>query len=90
MANKLASNPLELDTAAATVLLNFHIKIGTVVWYGYTDETHTAVLQDKNGNVITTMNGETDLNTQETYLGGFYNGLKCPTLGSGKVLVHLE
>jgi hypothetical protein len=90
MGNQLASNPLELDTAAADVLLNFHVKIGVVQWYGYTDASHTAVLTDKNGNNIVVFKGVTDLPYQTEYIGGWYNGLICSTLGSGKLLVHLE
>jgi hypothetical protein len=90
MGNQLASLPWEIDTAAVTVLANFHIKIGTVVWHSYTDASHKATLTDLNGNTIVTFDGETDLNSQSEWIGGFVNGLICPTLESGKLLVYLE
>jgi hypothetical protein len=90
MANEVAANPWEIDTAGVTVLANFHVKIGTVIWKGYTAGTDDVVITDKEGNTVFEANGRADLDPISEYLGAWVNGLIVPTLDAGKVLIFLE
>jgi len=90
MSNQITENPWEIDTQAADVIAAFHIRIKSIYWHGYTDATHKAALTDKNGNTIIAFDGDTDLTTQEAHDLGWYNGLICSDLDSGKLLVHLD
>lgn len=94
MANVLNQNPYVIDTASATVLLTVPIRIKKIRWVGGTTLNHTASIQDQNSNVFweSTCPGqsyveETDFTTYDSQ-SAVMNGLKVPTLGSGKVFIY--
>lgn len=83
--------PIVIDTAAADVLFSTWIHFSSMVWSGYSDATHTCIVQDAAGTVIATFNGDTDLSPQELGSGGGrILGLIVPTLGSGKLTIFLK
>ena len=90
MGNYLGGPIWEIDTAAVTVLAAGWLKVNHFEWYGYTVETHTVVVTDKNGKTVWVGNGDASLNTQASMGIGWIQGLIVSTLGSGKLLVYVD
>lgn len=93
MPNDLTSNPLILDTAAATVLTNDKIRVNGIRWVGATTAGHTATLTDASGKVMWTSkaSGANNVEADDIYpneRGQNWDGLVCLTLGSG--IIYLE
>lgn len=92
MANDLTSNPWIIDTAGAGVISSERLRVKGVRWAEATTAAHVAEIQDKNGKVKwrSVASGvnyvESDLIES---LGGDWDGIKVPTLGSGKLYIQL-
>ncbi len=94
MANVLNQNPIIIDTAAGTVLLTVPIRVKKIRWVGGTTLGHTVSVQDQNSHEFwaSTCPGssyveETDFTTY-LHQSAVMNGLKVPTLGSGKLYIY--
>jgi hypothetical protein len=91
MANSVASRPIIIDTPGATVLISDVIRVWGIRWVGGTTAGHLAEVRDSNDNVkwsavATGPNYvESDLIADEK----LWNGLKVPTLQSGKLYIVL-
>jgi hypothetical protein len=90
MANDLTTNPLVVDTAAATVLWTDYFKPKSVRWVGATTAGHAAEIQDQNGKVMYRAvadgaNFIDDALIEREDPG--WNGFKVPTLDSGKLYI---
>lgn len=90
MANQLAANPWEINDAGATVLFAHHIPIDHFELVGYTAETDTVTVTDKNGKTVWLGNGWTDLSPVSSGRIGTINGLIVSAKTSGKLLVYFE
>lgn len=90
MANQLKTNPWVLDTAAATLLATYNMRIHHMEFVGYSTATHTCILKDVNGNVIWQAHGDVGLENIVSFDLGWVQGLALTTLDSGKVLVYLK
>lgn len=90
MSNQLGPNPLVLDTAGATVLINHRIHIESIVWAGYTDAAHDYSLTDQNSKLVAEDNGDVGLQSLSQVVGGWVNGLILPTLDSGKLYIFFS
>lgn len=97
MANNLTGNPLVIDTAnagAALIPAGQPIPISAIKYIGATTAGHEAVVQDANGNpwwddIAFSTNYASDL---ESFVDvplsvRTLNGLKVPTLGSGRIYI---
>lgn len=94
MANSLNQNPYVIDTAGATILSVVPIRIKKIRWVGGTTLNHTASVQDQNGNIFwesacpgESYVEESDFTTYDNQ-SAVMNGLKVPTLGSGKLFIY--
>lgn len=94
MANNIQNNPLIIDTAGAGTLISTPFRIKKVRWVGGTTAGHEATITDQNGTVFWTSVAvgvnyveETDFSTMDR-ARTVLNGLKVPTLGSGKLYIY--
>lgn len=95
MANQLATNPWELDTAASgTILFGGMIKLKSIVFKGYAVATDVAILHDRNGNVVAELHGHDDFSPVEAPSNdSWIHGLIFESLSpgsTGKVLVYFD
>jgi len=98
MANDITTNPLVLDSAAATVIVSNLFRITAIKWTvdsGGADND-TCVLTDKNGKVIyeeilnIVTSGEVQAPPMIFPVPLKCNGLVCLTLSGGKVYVYWD
>lgn len=94
MANDITKCPLVIDTASGTAVLTHAIRIKKIRWVNGTTAGHTAVIQDQNSNLFweSIASGanyveESDFTHDESQRN-VINGLKVPTLGSGKLEIY--
>jgi hypothetical protein len=94
MANDITKNPLVIDTASGTAVLTHSLRIKKIRWVGGTTAGHTAIIQDQNSNLYweSICSGanyaeESDF-TEDKSNRTLINGLKVPTLGSGKLEIY--
>ncbi len=94
MANNLQQNPLIIDTASGSALLTHAFRIKKIRWVGGTTAGHEAVLQHQNGQVFwaSVCPGANYVEETDFSLMGQHrtvlNGIKVPTLGSGKLYIY--
>src|SRR6267142_2538687 len=94
LANDFTSNPWIVDTPAATILSTDQIRVRGVRWVGATTAGHAAEIQDQAGKVkwSSVASGanyvEADL-LNSPPIGFNANGLKVPTLASGKLYIEI-
>lgn len=92
MSNNLTANPISLDTAGSTVLLQQAFTVKAIIWYAPAASAGSTVsLQDKDGNVIwpsvaSGANYKEESKWFEHPL--LFNGLKMPTLDSGTIYLY--
>lgn len=80
-----------IDTAGSTILWQGPWRPKIVYWFNPTAAGDTFSMQDINGNVILEGRCETINVSQVFNLDNWYqNGLKVPTLVSGKLEIHLR
>lgn len=97
MANSLTTNPIVVDTAnagAALIASGQPLLVSAIKAVGLTTAGHTGVVQDANGKafwecIAATTNYATQLETFAALPNGArtLNGLKVPTLASGKIYI---
>lgn len=90
MANDLTMNPLIIDTAAATVLIERPIHITKIRAVGLTTAAHTAVIQDGNARPVWATHAPTTNYTEESEMDLWVTGLIASTLTSGKLYIYYE
>lgn len=95
MANSTTLNPLVIDTAGGSAILTTTIRVRKIRWTGGSTAGHAAVVQDQNGNAFweSLASGanyveESDFSTIDSNAIRI-NGLKVPTLGSGKLYIYM-
>lgn len=95
MANLLGTHPLIIDTPSGTALLTEPIRIQKIRWIGATTAGHTAVVTDVNNNVFweSVASGANYVESEDwsnlRWERRVMNGLKVPTLASGKLELYL-
>lgn len=93
MANDVSGNPFILDTATDTALVTDFLHVYSVLWVSGSSGDALSV-QDENGTVkyATCGANSTTPVASPTFPpeGLFFNGLKVPTLGAGKVYLFLK
>ena len=77
-------------TGTASVHWQGQARINHIQFVGYTAVSHTAVLQDTNGNPICEMKGMSDLSNVSSEEIGWVQGLKLTTLDAGKIFVYIK
>jgi len=95
LGNKFTISPFMLDTVAAGAIYRPDVDIARVDFIGYSNSGHSAELQDRDGNVITHLHGDSDGMTVSSGELGVVHGLLLPitdsfgnsNLLSGKLLV---
>lgn len=93
MANDLTKQPWMVDTAAGTVLTTERLKVKGVRWVGATTAGHQAVITDRNSRTVWESvaaganHVESDLIESED---PGWDGLRVPTLGSGRLYIELK
>ena len=92
MANDLTANPWIFDTVGeATGYKGGNVKVRHFEYSDYTAETDGVVVVDRNGRVVWTNNGASDLQeVRSGNIGWVKNGLYVSTLSSGKLKVYIE
>lgn len=92
MANKLAQNPMYVDTPSPTPLVTGSYKIRHIEYVGFADDTDSAIVTNLNGNVITEMVGASAGGDGVVRTGnvGWVDGIVVPTLTAGAVLIFFE
>jgi hypothetical protein len=90
MANDLTKIPWIIDTAAATVLSTDRLRVGIIRWEGATTLAHAAVVQDAAGREVWSDQADAANYESETYPERDIEGLKVPTLGSGRLKIWLR
>lgn len=90
MANSLGTRPITIDTPGATVLFTTWLKIENIIFTDYAADTDTFVIQDQNGHEVWSGNGKADLSPVISYKIDWVNGLKVPTLSSGKLIFAIR
>lgn len=93
MANDVSGNPFILDTATDTALTNDYLHIHSILWVSGSSGDALSV-QDENGSVkYATCGANSTTPVSSPNFGDtglFFNGLKVPTLGAGKVYLYLR
>lgn len=94
MANILTGNPWVLDTASATPIVTYRVRIGQIEWIGGTNAGHVAEMKDGAGNVVYRAeagggNNE-DVRLRHGKATDSFVGLALTTIDSGKVYVTLR
>jgi len=93
IANDLSSNPWVIDTPGTALLTSMQVFVKGIRWIEGTTAGHLAEIQDKNGkvkwrSVIAGINPvESDLIEN---IPGWWDGMKVPTLQSGKLYISYE
>jgi hypothetical protein len=92
MANDLTKNPWLIDTPGATTLTTERLYVKGVRWVGASTAGHQAVIQDRNSRVVweSVASGADHVESDliETPDAG-WDGMKVPTLQSGKLYIEL-
>ena len=77
--------------ASADVLHQGLVKINSIVFTEYTSDADTFVVTDRDDAVIFAGNGQADLApVSSSFMSVWANGLKVPTLDTGKLLIYIE
>lgn len=92
MSNKLAQNPMYIDTPGAAVLIATKYKVKHIEFVGFAANTDSCIVQDQLGNIITEMSGASVGGDGVVRTGniGWVNGIKVPTLTAGACLIFFE
>lgn len=90
MANVIKPKMLLIDTASATPIFNYRLKISSITHIEAVGTGDTAVVQDANGNPIFRHVAGAANDEGATYYNTWFNGLKVPTLASGKLQIILD
>lgn len=90
MANDVTGVPLIIDTAGSSTLTDYTFTATKIRWVGATTAGHTVSVQNKNG-VVKFAGEATGANYSESEHFDpplIFEGLKVPTLGSGKIYIY--
>lgn len=92
MANKLAQNPMYVDTPSNVPIVNGAYKIKHIEFVGYAADTDSAIVTNLNGNVITELLGASAGGDGVVRTGniGWVDGIIVPTLTAGAVLIFFD
>lgn len=90
MANTVGTRPIVLDTVTADAVVKSWTKISAIAFDNYTVDTDTATLVDKNGVVISVLNGAADLAPVVIEHPAWVNGLRLSVITDGVVRVYVE
>lgn len=92
MANKLAQNPMNIDTPSPNPIVQTEYKIRHIEFVGFAADTDSAIVTNKYGQIITEMLGATAGGDGVVRTGniGWVDGIIVPTLTSGMVLIFFE
>jgi hypothetical protein len=90
MANDLTSNPWVIDTPGAGVISDLKLYVKGVRWIEATTAGHIAEIQDKNGKTkwrsVASAANYVEADMIENIVK--WDGIKVPTLGSGKLYIE--
>lgn len=89
MANDLTADPYIIDAAAATVLSTINLYIKSIRWVGGTTAGHTAIIHDKNSNVIWSSVASGANYVESEIIEQWVDGLIVPTLASGVLYIQI-
>lgn len=89
MANDISADPWIIDTAAATVLSTNMLNIKSIRWVGATTAGHTAIIHDKDSNVIWSSVASGANYVESEIVEQWVHGLIVPTLASGVLYIQL-
>lgn len=93
MANNVTGNPFIIDTATDAALTNDHLHVFSIMWVSASNDSACSV-QDENGNVKFASHGGSATSIIQSPDFGpeglFFNGMKVPTLGAGKLYIYLK
>jgi len=91
MANSLGTRPIVLDTPGATSLISHRVKIVSLTFIDYTADTDSFTLNDKDGNLIATGNGESDLSPVELMINSWVDGIQLASITAGaRLILYVE
>lgn len=92
MANKLAQNPMNVDTPSPNPIVTGSYKIRHIEFVGFAADTDSAIVTNKNGDIITELLGAAAGGDGVVRTGtiGWVDGIVVPTLTAGIVLIFFE
>ena len=92
MANKLAQNPMYIDTPSSTPIVTTKYKLKHIEFVGYGADTDSAIVTNQNGNTITELLGSSAGGDGVVRTGniGWVDGIVVPTLTAGAVLIFVD
>jgi hypothetical protein len=88
LANDISANPWKIDTASATAVYNFPMKIDNVIWANAAVGA-TLLVQDVNGKDIIRATETSGIADQHFGKIGWVRGLVVPTLSSGELTIAI-
>jgi hypothetical protein len=88
MANDISANPWKIDTASATPVYSFPVKIENIIWANEAAAA-TLLIQDINGKDIIRATATTGISEQSFGKIGWVRGLVVPTLSSGEITIAI-
>lgn len=88
MANNLTKLPWKVDTPSDTALFTGRIFLSHITYVGSTDPAHVAEVQDKNGNLVALLSGDTILTSDHQI--EWIEGLKVPLLTTDGAVANLQ
>lgn len=91
MANDVTSNPIIIDTAAATALTSYAFTATKIRWVGATTAGHQAIVQNGNGIVKFSAEAVGANYTESEHFDPplIFSGLIVPTLSSGTIYIYV-
>ena len=90
MANKLAQNPMNVDTPSPNPLVKGSVKLKHIEFVGYALATSKVIITNLAGVIIAELTGTSDIQEVRTSNIGWVDGIVVPTLTSGLVLIYFE
>lgn len=91
MANSITTNPWVVDTPSATILFQGNVKVKHMEYSLYTAQGSQCIVNDRNGKVIWSATGASDLEEVRSGNVGWVEGIAVPTLeNSGILRVYFE
>jgi hypothetical protein len=92
MANKLAQNPMYIDTPSSTPIVTTAYKIRHIEFVGFGADTDQCIVENANGITIAELLGASAGGDGAVRTGsvGWVDGIIVPTLTSGVCLIYVE
>lgn len=90
MANRIAQNPMYIDTPGTTPIVSTGYKIKHIEFVGYAGYSDHAIVTNLNGVTVAELTAASDLQEVRTATIGWVDGIVVPTLTSGALLIYVE